>query len=122
MEDQPQGTLQNVLEQESLKWVFVGGRGGVGKTTCWKNYMQFYPLYPSRFCSLFRSHLNGPCSQSQRCLLFNYASRKPLLWLMVYPMYMQQFGSILCSLNPGAIPGIDEAMNFAEMLKEIIVY
>ena len=48
----PDPDLQNVLDHSTLKWIFVGGKGGVGKTTCSCRHAYTRPWHRRTFLAL----------------------------------------------------------------------
>lgn len=125
-EERPDATLKNIMEQKELRWLFVGGKGGVGKTTCscclavrlaavrekvliistdpahnlsdaFRQKFTKSPTLVDGFNNLFAMEVD-PKVESED--LENLAGE----------------GSAISELA-SSIPGIDEAMSFAEMLK-----
>ncbi|XP_060205224.1 ATPase GET3A-like [Lycium barbarum] len=125
-EDLPEGTVKNVLDQDTLKWVFVGGKGGVGKTTC--SSILGILLSQVRTSVLIIS--TDPAHNLSDAFQQRFTKAPTLVngFNNLYAMEvdptvendetigsdgMDDFLSDLAN----AIPGIDEAMSFAEMLK-----
>lgn len=119
--------MKNVLEQESLKWVFVGGKGGVGKTTC--SSIIAILLASVRDSVLIIStdpaHNLSDAFQQRFTKIPSLVNGFSNLFAMeVDPKVENEhlmndeegFDSFLSDLT-NAIPGVDEAMSFAEMLK-----
>eukprot|EP01084_Bolivina_argentea_P319728 554580_1 len=133
------GSLQNILEQKSLKWIFVGGKGGVGKTTTScslalmmalerqkegkkvliistdpaHNLSDAYgqqfgpnPIQINGISNLFAMEIDPKVKFGDDEVLSNFGDEQ------------KQSLNFLSEIS-SSVPGIDEAMSFNELIKQV---
>ncbi|KAJ5736297.1 Golgi to ER traffic-related protein [Penicillium malachiteum] len=131
-------TLQSIINQKTLRWIFVGGKGGVGKTTT--SCSLAIQLAKARKSVLLIS--TDPAHNLSDAFGQKFGKEARLVdgYTNLSAMEIDPNGSIQDLLANGdgqddamggmgmgnmmqdlafSIPGVDEAMSFAEVLKQV---
>ncbi|EEC44879.1 predicted protein [Phaeodactylum tricornutum CCAP 1055/1] len=130
--DLPDPSLKNIIDQTTLQWVFVGGKGGVGKTTtscCLgvqlaksRTKVLLVSTDPAHnlsdaFCQKIGREPTPIHGFDNLCAMEIDASQEAESEIEATDDN-DVFGQMFNDLQ-NSIPGIDEAMSFSELMKQV---